>query len=261
MVYFAPMLLIPVIYIRGGATLKPVGAGGPSVTSDPIELARVWSKSGAELTHVVDLETPASGPSPNLSILKKIRDEIKVGLVVEGNIRSIDTAEKYFQIGAERITLGAIAYQKPAFLSELCQKFPKKVAVNLDVRRGRVVIKGWTVATNKTSLDYVKQLKEAGVTMLYYSDSDEEGLIKPADFGRMRDFLRKALIKIVHTTDITNTTELEQLIMLESYGLEGTLLSKSLYEGRLDLEGTITFSKEYSRSGLDEPTYIEGGTK
>lgn len=244
------MLLIPVIYIRGGITLKPSG-------KDPVALANEWSKAGAELIHVVDLDSPAAGPSPNLSILKKIKDEAKIDFTVEGNIKSTDTAERYIQAGAERIIVGSIAYQKPAFLAELCQKFPKKISTHLDVRRGRVVIKGWPVATNKSPLDYAKQLKNAGVTMLYYSDSDEEGTIKTADFGRIRDFLRKAMIKIVHTTDITNTTELEQLIMLESYGLEGTLLSNSLYEGRMDLGGTVTFCKEYSRSGLDEPTYID----
>lgn len=251
------MLLIPVMYLRGETVLKPSGSGGPPAKSDAIALAKDWSNAGAELIHIIDLDMPASGESPNIGVIKKIAQEVKISFEVEGNLRSIDTAKHYFDAGALRITLGAIAYQKPQFLSELCKNFTGKIGVHLDVLREKVNIKGWSVATNKTALDYVKQFKDAGVQTIYYSDAEEEGVLKETDFLRMRDFLRKALVKCVHTQDISKPADIEQLIMLEPYGLTGTLLSRSLYEERIDLEATITLAKERSRGGMDEPTYTE----
>ncbi len=250
------MLIIPVMYLRGESVLKPAGRAASPIKSDPFQLALDWSKAGAELIHIVDLDTPATGPSPNINILKKIHTGLKIGIEVEGFVRDLETAEKYFAAGVERISLGAIAYQKPAFLADLCKRFPGKIGVHIDVKRGRVQIKGWSVATNKTALDYVEQFKLAGVTVIYYSDIEEEGALKPTDFARVREFLKKALVKVIHTTDFSNNAELEQLIMLESYGMIGSLISHPLYEGRIDLENSITFIKEKS-PGLDEPTYTE----
>jgi phosphoribosylformimino-5-aminoimidazole carboxamide ribotide isomerase len=243
------MLLIPVLFLRGGEALKPSG-------KSPLDIVNEWSRAGAELIHIVDLDTPPSGASPNTELLKKIKNDLKVNFQIEAHVRSMDTCEKYIGAGAERVVLDAIAYQKPAFLTELCKLFPKKIAAHIDVRRGKVSIKGWSVAPNKTALDYVAQFKNEGVSTIFYSDSEEEGVLKPADFENMRDFLRKALIKVIQTTDISVISEIEQLIMLEAYGLTGTLLSKSLHEGKIDLEGAITLSKDRSRGG-DEPTYTE----
>lgn len=251
------MLIIPVMYVRGGSILSPSGSSATPPKSTPFDLAKDWFKAGAELVHIVDLDVPPTGPSPNLELIKKIQNELKLEVEIEASVRTLDTVEKYISAGAIRITLGAIAYQKPAFLAELCKHFPKKIATHIDVRHGRVQIKGWTVAPNKSALDYVSQFKSAGVDTIYYSDTEEEGVLKLADFGRMRDFLRKAMVKAYHTTDISSPNDIQSLVMLESYGLMGTLVSKSLYEGRIDLESAITESKDKGGTGLDEPTYTE----
>lgn len=243
------MLLIPVIYLRGGLALRPSG--------NAVEIARGWAASGAELIHVIDMDTPPTGASPNNDVLTKIASVAKIRFEVEATVKTSETVDKYIGAGAERVTIGSIAYQKPAFLAELCKKFPKKIAPHIDVRRGKVYIKGWTVASNKTALDYVKQFKDVGVDTIYYSDLDEEGVLKTQDFLRIKDFLKKAMVKTYHTTDVNSANDIEQLVMLEPYGLNGTLLSKSLYENKIDLHASINLVSDRSRGGLDEPTFTE----
>jgi phosphoribosylformimino-5-aminoimidazole carboxamide ribonucleotide (ProFAR) isomerase len=75
----------------------------------------------------------------------------------------------------------------------------------------------------------------------------------------MREFLKKAHVKVVQTTDIASPADLEKIFILESYGMTGTLIGKPLYDGRIDLEGIITFAKDHGKSHLDEPTYTEAG--
>ncbi len=245
------------MYLRGGMVLQSASGSSGPVKSDPIALARDWVNAGAELIHIIDLDSPASGPSPNTGVLKQISEKLKVPFEIGGNVRSIDTAEKYVQAGAQKIILGSIAYQKHDFLESICKKFPGKIAAIIDVRRGKVVIKGWAVASNKSAIDYTDQFKTAGVSAIYLSDSDDECKIGMEDIGRIRDFLRNTKMAVIHTTDITTVHDLEQLITLESYGLLGTLLTKSIYDGTVSLENAITFAKEKSAGGLDEPTLQE----
>lgn len=208
---------------------------------------------------MVDMDVPPAGPSPNVELLGKIRSEFRLVVSVDGHVRDHATAESYFSAGVSQLALGAVAYQKPQFLAELSQKFPGRLAVHLDVRSGRVVIKGWTVASNKTAIDYVEQFRESGISTFYYSDAEQEGVIKEDDAIRMREFLKKAHVKVVQTTDIASPADLEKIFILESYGMTGTLIGKPLYDGRIDLEGIITFAKDHGKSHLDEPTYTEAG--
>jgi phosphoribosylformimino-5-aminoimidazole carboxamide ribonucleotide (ProFAR) isomerase len=66
------------------------------------------------------------------------------------------------------------------------------------------------------------------------------------------------MIRTYHTTDVNSASDIEQLVMLKPYGLHGTLLSRSLYEDKIDLRASIDLVNDRSRGGLDEPTYTEG---
>jgi len=251
------MQIIPVLFLRGGGVFSPVSATVNKVKGSPLDVAKGWYKAGAETIHVVDMDVPLAGPSPNNELIGRIHQELRLAVSVESHIRDAETAGGYFAAGVSRLVLGAVAYQKPQFLTELAQRFPGKLAVHLDVRNGKAVIKGWTVAPNKTAMDYVEQFRQAGVSAFYYSDSEQDGVIKEDDCIRMRDFLKRAHVKAVHTTDIASPADLEKILILESYGMSGTLVGKPLYDGRIDLEGIITFAKEQAKNHLDEPTYTE----
>ena len=71
--------------------------------------------------------------------LKKINCKIQVG----GGIRNIKTIENYLSSGIDRIVLGTIAIEDPDFVIETCRRFPNKIAVGLDTKKGFVATQGW----------------------------------------------------------------------------------------------------------------------
>lgn len=250
------MHIIPTIYLRDNKALRIETGGGTFFNEDPVVMARELSSIGAELLHLVDLNTPATGNVPHLSLIKKIADESALKIQLSGNIRSEDIVEKYISSGCERVIVGIIGYQKPDFLKNLCQKFPGKIAMNIEVISGKVVIKGWAVAAKKTALDYAEQFHDAGVSAILYSDVEREGLLNDGDIKRVLKFSRETPIPILHSTDVSSTKELELLMKLESPRILGTILGKSMYNGTVDIATTIAHAIEETPSGMDEPTLI-----
>lgn len=249
------MFVIPSIYVRNNKTVR-LGEGGAPFNEDPVEMARDLEALGAELLYIVDLDVPPSGNIPHLSIIEKIAAETSLKLQLTGNIKSADIIERYFNAGIERIVLGAIAYQKPDFLKSVCQKFPRKIAVHIDVRGGKVVITGWTVASNKTALDYSEQFRNAGVGSILYSDVASEGTITPKDIKRIEDFSKKSPLPLIHATDPGSVKELELILGFKSVRVLGTIIGKSMYAGIVDISSTITHVKERIPEGMEEETLI-----
>lgn len=249
------MYIIPSVYIRNNKTVA-LDRGGSIFNENPVEMSKQLESVGAELLYVVDLDTPPAGVSPNLSTIEKICKETTLKLQITGNIRSNDVVERYIHAGVQRAILGTLAYQKPDFLKGVCEKFPGKIGVHIDVRAGKVVIKGWTVATRKTALNYAEQFSDAGVNIIIYSDLQEEGKITPADIQRILEFSRHSPMQVIHGSDINSATELELVLGLHSNKLIGTIIGKSMYSGLIDISSTITHVKEESPAETDEPTLI-----
>lgn len=250
------MYIIPSIYIKDDRTLQ-IATGGRLFDLDPVNMAKELFSIGAEFLHLIDLNVPASGTPQHLPIIERIIKETGLKVQIAGNIRSTEVVEKYLGIGAERVALGILAYQKPDFLKAVCKDSPKKIAAHIEVRGGKVVITGWTVAAKKTALDYATQFKEAGVSVILYSDVQEEGKITPDDIKRVKEFSRKSPLPIIHTTDVSTSGELELVLSLESSRILGTVFGRSMYSGAIDITSTITHAKERTPAGMDEPTLLE----
>jgi len=248
--------IIPSLYIRDGKTLA-LATGGTLFDNDPVGMAEKLTSVGCEYLYLLDLNVPPAGTSPNLQIIEDIIKKTGLKLQITGNIRSADVVERYINAGVERVILGLVAYQKPDFLKSICQKFPGKIAMPIDVVGGKVKIKGWTVAARKTALDYSEQFKDAGVSTIIYSDVETEGKITKADINHIREFYRDSPLTVIHATDVGTAEELELVLGLESVKVIGTIIGKSMYSGIVDISSTITHAKEEGSSEMDESTLIQ----
>lgn len=250
------MFVIPTLYMKGGRLIAPA-SDRPSILSlSAPELVQNWKSSGIVYIHVVDLDVPTSGHSPNEGLLREIVQQGHFTIQLEGAFKSVDVAERYISIGCTRLILGAIAYQQPAFLTTMCERFPGKIAVHIDVKADKVVIKGWTVAANKKASDYAHQFKEAGVSLVLYSTTDVNGAITTDGIEKTGAFLRETHMPTIFAGDVENIGHIEALRPLEKNGLIGIQLNRSIYDGVLDVRGVARLMAEYEMESGEEPTLI-----
>ena len=83
-------------------------------SDNPAEFAAEFEKKGARFLHMVDLEGAKSGLTPNLETVRKIASETGLFTQLGGGIRSLETIEKYLEIGVDRLILGTAAITERA---------------------------------------------------------------------------------------------------------------------------------------------------
>jgi len=106
--------------------------------------AHAFETQGFKHLHVVDLDGAFAG-KPDETPPRSDRILETVGLCVQlgGGIRDMATIEGWLEKGVNRVIIGNCAVRNPALVKEAAKKFPKRVAVGLDAKDGKVAVDGW----------------------------------------------------------------------------------------------------------------------
>ncbi len=251
------MILIPQIYIRAKKTVALERTASPIYDEDPFAMASRVKDAGAEAIYIVDLSIPHVGAGENAPVIQKIGEDLGLEVFIGGAFRSVRAIESYLAMDLKMAVLETVAYQQPAFVKEACGRFPEGIAVLINVRGGRVTIPGWTVSANKTAMDYADQFGEVGVKTFFYSDVGNDGFMGNEGLTNLLNFCKRVHKRVIFAGEIKDSSDIEKLVTLGAPGLDGIVLSRSLYEGRVDLKASIAYMTDLSMDKGNEPTLTE----
>lgn len=232
------MLILPAIDLYGGRAVRLLHGDYSKMTvysEDPVAVARDFIAAGAREIHVVDLEGARDGTTPNLDVVRRIA---ALGACVEigGGIRSESVAEAYLSAGVSRVILGTAAVTDPTFLASALRAFGEAVAVGVDIRDGRVAIRGWTEVSELSALDFCRRLDALGVRTLISTDISRDGAMRGANHELYRTLSDTLSMRIIASGGVSS---LEDVRRLSALGIYGAIVGRAYYEGAIDLASAI----------------------
>ena len=238
------MKICPAIDIIGGQAVRLLRGDYAEMTvynSDPVAVALDFERQGARHIHLVDLEGARSGGTPNIETVKRIREATSSFIEIGGGVRSISVIEEYLAAGVDRVILGTAAVTDPAFLREAVDRFGKRVAVGVDIKDGRVAIKGWTESSALRYADFLAELAEIGVKTVICTDISRDGAMKGANHTLYGE-ISKAFptIDFIASGGVSSLDDVKTLRDMELYG---AIIGKAYYTGAIDLSEALEMVK------------------
>lgn len=235
------MLVIPAIDLKDGrcVRLRQGDMADETVYSDDVtEVARRWQQQGAGLIHVVDLNGAVDGEPKNLPHIESVMNAVRVKVQVGGGIRTIDTVRRYLNAGVSRVVLGTAALTNRALLDLACQEFPQRIVLGLDARDGRIAVKGWTTVSDVKAIDLLKELSGCAIAAVVYTDIARDGMLNGPNIPALKEVVECSSFSVIASGGITR---LEDLQAVRSLGpkIEGAIVGKALYDGKLDLMAAV----------------------
>lgn len=230
------MLVIPAVDIQGGRAVR-LYEGDPSRETvyyeNPVEAALHWQKQGARMLHLVDLDA-ATGRGENRAVLREVAGAITIPFEVGGGVRTVGAGREILALGASRVVVGTAAVKAPQVLEQLLGEFgPERVVVSLDARGLEVVISGWMERTALRVQDLSLRMWEMGVRTLIYTDVRRDGTLTGLDLEVVREVRAAWPGFLIAGGGIASEAD---ILGLENLGVEGAIVGKALYEGRIDLK-------------------------
>lgn len=233
------MILLPAIDLYEKKVVRLTRGDYAQMTvynDDPVAQAGLFQEAGAQWLHTVDLEGAKDGSTPNYSVIEAICKDTSLKVEIGGGIRSLDTIQKYLDAGVERVILGTKAVTDPTFLEESLDKFGSHIAVGVDIKDGKIAIKGW-LETAQDSVEYFfTKLCKLGVSTVICTDVSKDGMLAGTNVDLYRQLSQKFSLDLIASGGVSSQ---EDLTRLKELGLYGAILGKALYTGALDLKTAL----------------------
>jgi phosphoribosylformimino-5-aminoimidazole carboxamide ribotide isomerase len=156
-----------------------------------------------------------------------------VDIQVGGGVRTLETIETYVKAGAYRIILGTVAQQEPEFVEEACKRFPDKIIVGIDAQDGLVAVKGWVEVSAQKATDLAQKLKGYGIAGFIFTDISRDGMLQGPNLESIKEFAESAQLPVIASGGVSRLEDIKNLAKLESYGVEGVIVGKALYDKTL----------------------------
>lgn len=210
-------------------------------STSPTDVAKSFVQAGAEFIHIVDLDGARDGSNANIDVVRAIVSESGLKAEIGGGIRSQEAIEKYLNLGVMRVILGTAAVTDSDFLKKAVSKYGDKVAVGVDIKDGKVAIKGWTQVSQLTCFEFCRQLEDIGVKTVICTDISKDGVMSGTNIELYRELSSRFNMDIVASGGVSSLDNIRTLTNMNMYG---AILGKALYTGSVDLSEAIRIASE-----------------
>lgn len=237
------MLIFPAIDLYGGKVVRLYKGDYAQMTvysENPIEVARDFEAAGAEWIHMVDLEGARDGTTPNLSVVADIAKNTALKVEIGGGIRSMETVKTYVDAGVSRVILGTAAVKDPDFLKAALDAYGDKIAVGVDIKDGKVAIRGWLETAEDDAMTFCEKMQKLGVKTIISTDISKDGAMMGANHALYREMSERFDMQIIASGGVSSMDDVTRLRVLNIYG---AIIGKAYYTGAISLKEAIEVSK------------------
>lgn len=237
------MLIYPAIDLYGGKAVRLYKGDYKQMTvynDDPTAVARDFREAGAERIHIVDLEGAKNGDTPNLDVVCAIKSTTGLFCEIGGGIRSMDTVRRYLDAGVDRVILGTAAVTDPDFLKSALYEYGERIAVGVDIKDGRVAIKGWLETAEDDAMSFCEKMQKLGVKTIICTDISRDGAMRGTNVELYAEMSKRFNIDIVASGGVSS---MEDITRLAALNIHGAIIGKAYYTGAIDLREAIEVSK------------------
>ena len=236
------MKIYPAIDILGGKAvrLKQGRKAEATIYGDPLEMATKWVSKGAEWLHVVDLDGAFLGKLKNLELLREMAAAVpNAKIQVGGGIRSMSVVDSLLDAGLQRVVLGTAAVQDPGFVKQALTLQPHNIAVGIDALDGNVQVSGWTEDSHLKVISLAKKLQDLGARLVIYTDISRDGVLEGPNVEATKEMLETTELSVIASGGVSSIEDVRHLAELDHWRLDGVIIGKALYEGRIEFEEAL----------------------
>lgn len=173
--------IIPCLDVKDGRVVKGVNFQGLSDVNSPVELAKYYSKNGADELVFYDITASAEGRKLFTDILTHVAETVFIPLTVGGGINTLDDFDRVLKCGADKVSVNSGAIRNPDLVKQAAKRYGNQcVVLSADVKRVdgqfRVFAKGGREDTGMEAISWIRRCVEMGAGEVVVNSIDTDGV-------------------------------------------------------------------------------------
>ncbi|MFN4299758.1 MAG: imidazole glycerol phosphate synthase subunit HisF [Thermaurantimonas sp.] len=172
--------IIPCLDIKDGRTVKGTNFVNLRDAGDPVELAALYARQGADELVFLDITATVEGRSTFASLVARIAEVLDIPFTVGGGIRTAADVEALLAAGADKVSVNSAAVRRPQLLDELAANFGSQCVV-LAIDAGsvgdtwQVYLDGGRTPTELSALVWAQEAVQRGAGEILLTSMDHDG--------------------------------------------------------------------------------------
>ncbi|MDF2924835.1 MAG: subunit HisH of imidazole glycerol phosphate synthase [Paenibacillaceae bacterium] len=174
--------IIPCLDVKDGRVVKGVNFVNLRDAGDPVELAAIYDREGADELVFLDISASVEGRSTMVEVVRQTAGEITIPFTVGGGISSVEDMTRLLRAGADKTGINTAAVKNPGLISEGARRFGSQcIVVAIDAKYNaawgewEVYIHGGRTPTGIKALEWARKVEVLGAGELLLTSMDADG--------------------------------------------------------------------------------------
>lgn len=196
--------IIPCLDCKDGRVVKGTNFINLRDAGDPVEVASMYDKSGADEVVFLDITATSDGRDTTVELVRRVAQKVFIPFTVGGGIKSVDDFKKLLREGADKIAINSAAILNPSLISEAADKFGSQcVVVAIDAKR-RADGSGWNIFrsggridTGIDAIEWAMKANQLGAGEILLTSMDCDGTKNGYDIELTRTVAENVSIPVI----------------------------------------------------------------
>ncbi len=240
--------IIPCLDVKDGRVVKGVSFVNLRDAGDPVEVATVYDREGADELCFLDITASHENRKTIIDVVERTAARVFMPVTVGGGVRTLDDIRNLLNAGADKVSINTAAVQRTEFVKEAAERFGTQcIVVAIDAKRG-AALNQWEVFTHggrkPTGLDaieWAKRMENYGAGEILLTSMDQDGQQTGYDLGLTAAVSERVTIPVIASGGVGTLEHLYDGFMK---GKADAVLAASIFHFRTY---TIPQAKAYLR--------------
>ena len=181
--------IIPCLDVKDGRVVKGVSFVNLRDAGDPVEVATVYDREGADELCFLDITASHENRKTIIDVVERTAAQVFMPVTVGGGVRTLDDIRALLNAGADKVSINTAAVQRPEFVQEAAQRFGTQcIVVAIDAKRSgadrwEVFTHGGRKATGLDAVEWATRMEGYGAGEILLTSMDQDGQQSGYDLG------------------------------------------------------------------------------
>jgi cyclase len=197
--------IIPCFDVDRGRVVKGVSFVELRDAGDPVELARLYDREGADELVFLDITASAEDRATVYDMVAATADQVFIPFTVGGGIRKPEDMKIMLELGADKVSVNTAALDDPDLISEGAYRFGSQcIVVAIDARsipgapgRWEVYSHGGRKPTGRDAVQWAREAVRRGAGELLVTSMDTDGHQEGYDLPMLRAISEAVTVPVV----------------------------------------------------------------
>lgn len=174
--------IIPCLDVKDGRVVKGVNFVNLRDAGDPVELAALYDREGADELVFLDISASVEGRATMVEVVRQTAGEIAIPFTVGGGISTPEDMKRILRAGADKIGINTAAINNPQLILEGARRFGSQcIVVAIDAKYNEafgeweVYTHGGRKPTGIRALTWAKEAERLGAGEILLTSMDADG--------------------------------------------------------------------------------------